>query len=228
MTQEETFKNMLMLDQYTYANIVKLRAFLIESFKPIGQFNINYKANKSIVPFKTAAEASAYIKVWTANKKKLDDLQDRYNKRQSDYRNNTVYKLGQSITNASNSIVQKSKAVWDKLKSLMGLGIAPALIVPIATVTGAVLVTTVIAYFIYKYQKETAVDYNDGLAVIAELSKTNPALAEQMLDDLNNQQSEQSEGWLEKLQKNIAWLGAAAIGGILLLEYTGKTKLLSK
>lgn len=201
MADQSKFEQMLATDKKVFANIVKMKALIAERRKPATDFN-----NGSRKVFKNATEAKAYAADLNKLIREFNEILIAYKERQADYRNNSLYKLGNKIKETNDKVITYFKGLWSDLTGLNGLGEpTTALIIPISIAAGATLTAVAIAYFVGKYYENTLVDYNDSLKTIKELAKTDPVLAAKALDKLNEIEKEQ--------QKRVAESGIFADAG---------------
>jgi hypothetical protein len=179
LSNDEKLNKMLAVDKKTYEMLVSMDVFLRD---PKSQTNPNYAAIK----------------------KSFEGLRERYNARQDDYKNNSIHKLGQSITEYADKAIEWFKSI-SSMSPLFGLGAAP-LVVPVAIATGAVLTVSVVTYFVYKYYSETSVDYNEALKTVELLARHNPELAEEMLKKISAvKKNEQETGLFNQVGTGLKW-----------------------
>ena len=220
MDNEQKFIKMLATDRQLYANIVKMKALVAEKRKPITEYKAGARNR-----FKNGTEANKYIKEFNASATKYNDILKSYLERQNDYRTNTLYKLGNKITEYTDKTTNYFKSLWNSVSD--GLGAFP-LAVPVAIAAGATISTIAIAYFVKSYYEKTLVDYNDSLTTISELAKVDPVLANKALDKLNEIQTEQQKAISESgifsnigkgLKTGLTILSIGAAAGVGLYVY---------
>lgn len=191
MSDKEKFELMLQTDKKTFETLASIELFLKS---PKATSSPNYAAVK----------------------KSYDQVLARYNARQIDYKTNTLYKLGNAITDYADKTTTWFKDQLSKVGSWFGLGAAP-LVVPVAIVAGSALTLTVVAYFVYKYNSQTVTDYNQAFETLALVAKENPALADKMLSQLSEiKRGEQNTGFFNQLGQGGKIAIATAGTGILL------------
>ncbi len=190
MSEKEKFELMLETDKKTFEMLATYEIFL--------------KSTPSSAP-NYALIKSTYEKVLSS-----------YNARQTDYKTNTLYKLGNAIADYADKTTAWFKDQLSKVGSWFGLGAAP-LVVPVAIVAGSALTLTAVAYFVYKYQSKTVVDYNELAKVLPELFRANPALAERFLNDaLKVTELSKKSGFFNQLSQGGKIAIATAGTGLLL------------
>jgi hypothetical protein len=209
--QIKQFEEMLSFDSTTYVNIAMAEAQLRKIKMDY------YTLEAAIIP---------------GMDKKLQDLTRRitntrlsYEKRQAEYRNSSAFKAQQAIRAASDKVTSWVSNLYKKYRgNVSGLGDAGFLTVPIVIGISAVLSVAIVSYFINNYYKATLVDYNDAMATIAEISKTDPQLAKEMMSDLKGVVKSQS---LFGMLGKILGVSALAYGSIKLYESQTKKILIS-
>lgn len=190
---QDTLAKMLQDDVVVYANIVKVNRLLIDEYMKFQKFN---KLNKDVTnpdsPYKSMAEANERYAMYKRIQPLVVAQRKRYNKRQNDYRTNKAYNLSKSIKSWGGGVADTLKGWWGKIKGaagMDGLGIFGVDDLIVAAVVVAVVGTSVIAYFVYKYKVQTHSDLVDGGEWLTELYKTNPAAAKSYQEALERGQN---------------------------------------
>lgn len=192
MTPAEKFAAQLNTDTRSHVELVKVRAL-------IGEMERRAYATSDSALLRAAAE---HLRRWGV-------LAQRYHDRQTDYRTNTAYKVSQWLTDASDRATQAVRDWWQRITGGTGLGLVP-LAAPVVLVAGAVLSIAVVSYFVSRYYSQTTLDYDSLIKQAAEIAKTDPALAQQILATAAAIQEEQSTSSLGTAAEGIKWGVAAA------------------
>lgn len=186
IVNQETFQKMLELDKLIYENVIQAKALLKEGIKQIK----DYEERNIRIKFQNNEQKESFKIKLNEKIRKYNTIISAYIKRQKDYRENTIYKLGKSIQDWANSTTNYLTNLWNTIVS--SLGVVP-LIVPAAWVIGTTVSIGVVTFFIKQYYSETIIDYNESLKLITDIGKFNPELADKMFEDLNKAKEKESK-----------------------------------
>lgn len=209
---KDKFKAMLDLDRKIHENIVKIAAYLVDSQKTFSQWEKGGKKYGSGSPFKNVDDLTFFVAKRRKLVKTYQELRDNYNSRQKTYANSEIKG---ALRKATDTVTIQAQKLWNSFArsvSLQGLGVLPALAIPLIYAGVAVVSIAVIAYFVNKYAEATTVDYDRSLESIEEIAKTNPKLAEKLASNLNQLQEKQTEAnasssFFGQMGSGLKWAG---------------------
>jgi hypothetical protein len=188
---KENFEKMLATDKQIFNMLVTLNVWLFR--RPNNKTNPKY---------------NEYLALYQREFKK-------YSARQNDYRTNSLYKLGNKITEWKDKAVHFfSNTIGSLFK---GLGDGGLVSVPVAIVIGATISVAALTYFIYAYFTETNTGYNALIKVLPELSAKDPELAKKIVEGVGvNENIKAESGFFSQIGKGAKIGITVAVTGIVL------------
>ena len=166
-TKREQLDEMFAVDKLTYQNIVKVKAFIAVRRKPIADYR---KGDRSIM--KNSGQFKSYVAGFNVLVRRYNKLLKNYQARQLDYRENTLHNLGKSIEKFNDGVTRFFSSLWGKVKDAAGLGIAPALILPVTIVAGATITAIAIAFFVQRHFDATQFDQQASNDLVSDMIST--------------------------------------------------------
>lgn len=151
----------------------------------------------------------------------------KYALRQNDYKNNTLYKISNSVTEFKDKVVNYFSDLGKKLFS--GMGDGGIITVPVAIAIGATLSVVAIGYFVAKYYTETNSGYNALIKMLPSIQQSDPELAKSIVAGVGKQaQAEAESGFFSQLGQGakifltVAGIGVVGFSGYKIYQATSK------